>query len=347
MKFNCSNENHFALAEQSGDNSVLYCVSNEGNTAKLELSEKITGLSFIDEKLYCVAHVRNKDSYGEKTVLHTFDTQLNELSLEELTEDYRYRRLSAMAGELLYILDFETGSTNLEGDSRSFDMVSQLNFTKINIKTGERNEWDLDDWNDEECSNALADLTDGYVTDIEAVHVFDGQLMLECMVYNPDCVIETDDPDYNEDEMSDSDYVEWHSFPETICANIKEKELTDVYCFYSEFTNPDKYKLPFSGPEQQILNAVTLGHRTYLATDFNFYCIATSDQKYAAECWYRMGYNPDDELNPKYEKYRYFYGWNDKLVFEVRQDSKIVGFRICPAAFKEPSEQEWAEVKLG
>lgn len=71
-------------------------------------------------------------------------------------------------------MDFETGSTNLEGDSRSFDEVSQLNFTKINIKTGERNEWDLDDWNDEECSNALADLTDGYVTDIEAVHVLTG-----------------------------------------------------------------------------------------------------------------------------------------------------------------------------
>ena len=171
--------------------------------------------------------------------------------------------------------------------------------------------------------------------------------MLECMVYNPDCVIETDDPDYNEDEKSDFDYVEWHSFPETICANIKEKELTDVYCFYSEFTNPDKYKLPFGGPEQQILNAVTLGQRTYLATDFNFYCIATSNQKYAVECWYRMGYNPDDELKIKYEKYRYFYGWNDKLIFEVREGSKIVGFRICPAVFKEPSEQKWTEVKLG
>ena len=347
MKFNCSNENHFALAEQGLDNSVLYCISNKGNTAKMELSEKIMGLSFLDEKLYCVAHVRNKDSYAEKIVLHTFDTQLNELSLEELTEDYQYNRLSAMAGELLYILDFENGSTSLEVDSKSFDVVSRLNFTKINIKTGERNEWDLDDWNDAECSHALVDLISGYVTDIEAVHVFEGQLMLECMVYNPDCVIETDDPDYNEDEKSDFDYVEWHSFPETICANIKEKELTDVYCFYSEFTNPDKYKLPFGGPEQQILNAVTLGQRTYLATDFNFYCIATSNQKYAVECWYRMGYNPDDELKTKYEKYRYFYGWNDKLIFEVREGSKIVGFRICPAVFKEPSEQKWTEVKLG
>lgn len=347
MKFNCSNENHFALAEQGLDNSVLYCISNKGNTAKMELSEKIMGLSLLDEKLYCVAHVRNKDSYAEKIVLHTFDTQLNELSLEELTEDYQYNRLSAMAGELLYILDFENGSTSLEVDSKSFDVVSRLNFTKINIKTGERNEWDLDDWNDAECSNALVDLISGYVTDIEAVHVFEGQLMLECMVYNPDCVIETDDPDYNEDEKSDFDYVEWHSFPETICANIKEKELTDVYCFYSEFTNPDKYKLPFGGPEQQILNAVTLGQRTYLATDFNFYCIATSNQKYAVECWYRMGYNPDDELKTKYEKYRYFYGWNDKLIFEVREGSKIVGFRICPAVFKEPSEQKWTEVKLG
>lgn len=40
-------------------------------------------------------------------------------------------------------------------------------------------------------------------------------------------------------------------------------------------------------------------------------------------------------------------GWNDKLIFEVREGSKIVGFRIYPAAFKEPSEQEWTEVKLG
>lgn len=347
MKFNCSNENHFALAEQGLDNSVLYCVSNKGTTAKLELPEKIMGLSFVGEKLYCVAHVRNKDSYAEKIVLHTFDTQLNELSHEELTEDYRNDRLSAMAGELLYILNFENGSTIFEGDSRSFDVVDRLNFKKINIKTGERNEWDLDDWNDAECSNALADLTGGYVTDIEAVYAFEGQLMLECMVYNPDCVVETDNPDYNEDEMSASDYVEWHSYPETICADIEEKKLKNVCRFYSEFADSNKYKLPFGGPEQTILNAVTLGHRTYLATDSNFYCIATSNQKYAAECWYRMGYNPDDELNPKYEKYRYFYGWNDKLVFEVRQDSKIVGFRICPAAFTEPSEQEWAEVKLG
>ena len=97
------------------------------------------GLSFVGEKLYCVAHVRNQDSYAEKIVLHTFDTQLNELSREELMEDYQHHRLSAMSGELLYILDFKNDAS-LEVDSRSFDVVDRLNFKKINIKTGERNE---------------------------------------------------------------------------------------------------------------------------------------------------------------------------------------------------------------
>ena len=47
--------------------------------------------------------------------------------------------------------------------------------------------------------------------------------MLECRVFEPDSVIEPDAP-----RLDNDDYMEYHSFPSTVCVDLDTKELSYV-----------------------------------------------------------------------------------------------------------------------
>lgn len=349
MKLHTSNETCFVLAEtglrKHGFYTTLRCVSKDGAVVTRELPGNVTGLLLRGNKLLCLAEQREK-RYKERIVLYTFDTKLQELSSEMLA-DGSYGLRSAMDAEYIYILDTDTTGVDLGDDPRSCDEVCMLAFTKISIATGERTEWVLDDAEENMCHDALIDLTNGYVTGVDALHAFDGKLMLTCSVYEPGSEIESDDPDFDENALDDSDYVERHSFPETICADVDAQKLSSVHSFYSE---AQELGLKHAGAlhDESILNMVSAGTRTYVATERRFLCVDSRDGKCLVTSWHRMGMGRDGEDAPHRisELYRHFYLWGNELIFENRKGGKLTGFRICLAQFEEPKAEMWRVVEL-
>lgn len=345
MKLHTSNEAHFVLADVGGERSTLYCLSKGGTLAAHELPEKVTGLLLRGEELLCLAESRS-ERHTTAIVLHGFDLDLRELSRRMLADAHGL--LSAMDGEHIYILGTDTAGVDFGDSRRTCSRVCTLAFTRISIETGERTAWTLDDSeNDDACSKALEELTDGYVTAVDALRVFDGKPMLLCSVYDPDSVAESDDPNFDENELSDSDYVELHSFAETICADVEQRALTFVHRFYSEFP-AFQCAFPAWAREETVLNALSMGSKTYVATARWFYCIDSRQGQYLVNAWGRVGLVGDDEDAPDdvSEQYRDFYAWGNELIFESRNGEKLTGFRVCPAQSEEPGAAAWRTVAV-
>lgn len=345
MKLHTSNEHCFATVETARDKSTLYCFSDCADTAAVrELPGKVTGIVFHGDKLLCIAQYREADTCAEYLILHAFDTALHELSSKKLTGG-EHHLFSALDATAAYILHTSIGSTTLtEDDGRWFDVLMGMAFTKIDISTGERAEWELDDDSDNACSDALARLTDGYVTRVNSLCAHEGQLVLSCNVYDPDSLIETDDPDFDESTLDDGDYVEWHSFESDFVVRFEERQLSaPPAVFYSEMPC---YSLMEAGWKYKILNVVSLGTKTYVATDVHILCIDSWTGGLAVSRWNNKGiYHKDEEYDDP-EEYRCFYAWGEKLVFETRKDGKLLGFRACPAVFDEPDAQAWTYIRL-
>ena len=116
-----------------------------------------------------------------------------------------------------------------QGVSRSFDVVVTLSFSRRNLKTCESTEWTLDDIeNDNECSGTLEKIMLGFVTGVNSISASGGKLLLECDVFEMDGFEKTDYPDFDENNWSDSDYVEWNTTEKKICVDLDAKELSYV-----------------------------------------------------------------------------------------------------------------------
>lgn len=187
-----------------------------------------------DERVLCLVHYAGHPLVEEqKVVLHTFDMELRGLSEEVLATSPDGWFQACMDDTYIYIL--HTGETTMFFEdaseiSRSVDVVAEMTFTRINRKTGERTEWRLDDLErDNECTKALkAAIGEEIVTSINALCVFDGKLVFECDIFDLDSTIETDDPDFDEDELEDSDYVAVRSDKVAICADLDAKTFSKV-----------------------------------------------------------------------------------------------------------------------
>lgn len=349
MKLHTSNETYFVLAEtglrKHSFYTTLRCVSKDGTVVTRELPGHVTGLLLRGDKLLCLAEQQEK-RYKESIVLYAFDTKLRELSSEMLA-DSSYGLRSAMDAEYIYILGTDTASVDFVGDSRSCDEVCRLAFIKINIATGERMEWTLEDADDNICHDTLIDLTNGYVTGVTEIHAFDGKILFTCDVYDPDSVVESDNPDFDENALDDGNYVERHSFPETICADVDARELSSIDGFDSNI-GEFHLKRSLASQDVRILNLVSTGTKTYIATERRFLCVDSRDGKCLVTSWHRMGMGRDGEDAPHRisELYRYFYPWGDELIFENRNEGKLTSFRICLAQYEEPKAEMWRVVEL-
>lgn len=213
--------------------AMLRCVADGNLIAEQKfLDADVQEIRIEDERVlflvkYCSTYMG--DNY--EVVLQTFDMELHELSYEVL-ESARIGFFSACMDETsVYIVHSDTARIDVDdnGISRSIDAVVELTFIKIDRKTGERVEWKLNDLKrNAECTKALEQVVGSgyYVTFINSLCLLDGKLVFECDVFDPNSTVETDDPDFDEKELSDFDYVEWHSFPETIHVDLDAKTLS-------------------------------------------------------------------------------------------------------------------------
>lgn len=213
-------------------NSLLRCIADDTLVAAREIPGYIDEITADDGQVFCLVQHRS-DLLGDdnRVVLQTFNWELHELSSDILESNPNGWFLSCMDMSYIYILRYGTASSGADfgGKSVDFDMVAEMTFIKINRKTGERIEWTLDDLeNNDGCSRALENVVNGYVAGISKIHAANGKLIFECDVFEPDSEIECDDPDFDENELSEADYVEYHSFPYTICADLDAKELSYV-----------------------------------------------------------------------------------------------------------------------
>lgn len=224
-------------ATMSENGSTLHCFANGELVAEREIQGEITGMVVDRETLYCTIEYDVQAEYKNgEILLHSFKTciaklQTFNMKLEEISstleaEEQYGNLLSCIDKSSVYTLCWVTGSTEI-GDI-SYDEVTNLAFRRHDFN-GQLVEWTLDDFkNDNECSKMLEAVTSGYVTKINRVLALGGKLLFDCDVFDPDSVIETDDPDFDENELSDLDYVELHSFTYTICADLDKKELSVV-----------------------------------------------------------------------------------------------------------------------
>lgn len=232
MGLHCFHENHFVMAESSVHTSTLYSISTDGRAAKYTLAENILAMGMYGEKLLCISQLRNKKAMRNSVILHTFDMDLHEISQEVLIEDqiWHYFYLAAMNTDSIFILQYQTNSISLEECRGYFDEIIELLVTQIDLATGVQQVFDCSDFvkNSEWLGNYLHDLACGFVTGVNSMHISDGRLMLECDVYYPDCEIETNDPDFDESELDDFEYVEWHTFPDMLCVDVNDKTITSA-----------------------------------------------------------------------------------------------------------------------
>lgn len=233
MEFCCSYENYLVKEIVNIGGSVLQLFSNGAFVAECKFPEEIRGIALSDERLFCLIQYFAKEVGDEnKVVLHTFDMELHELSRETLESNPNGGFCSCMDMSYIYILHYNTAWMGMDCGGRSLDLdvVAEITFLKISRKTGERTEWKLNDFEDDSaCSLALEKVAgSGLVTSIYALSILDGRLIFKCDVFDPDSVIENDDPDFGENELSEADYVEYHSFPYTICVDLDAKELSYV-----------------------------------------------------------------------------------------------------------------------
>lgn len=224
-------------ATTSENGFTLHCFANGELVAEREIQGEITGMVIDRETLYCTIEYDVQAEYKNgEILLHSFKTHIAKLQtfnmkLEEISstleaEEQYGRLLSCMDKSSVYTLHWDTGSTKI--DNISYDEIVSLVFKRhdFNCRVVE---WTLDDFkNDNECSEMLEAVTSGYVTKINRVFASGGKLLFDCDVFDPSSVIEMDDPEFDENELSDSDYVEFHSFPCTICADLDKKELSYV-----------------------------------------------------------------------------------------------------------------------
>lgn len=343
MKLHASNETCFALAESGYRSHKLYCISKYGTVAAHELPGHVTGLLLHGDKLLCLAEHQEK-KYEESIVLHTFDTKLQEISSKRLADGFQSFQ-SAMDSEYIYILGTDTASVDFGGDMRSCDEVCALAFIKINIATGERMEWTLEDADDNICHDTLIDLTNGYVTGVTEIHAFDGKILFTCDVYDPGSEIVCDDSDFDENELDDCDYVEWHSFPEMFCADVDAQKFSSIDGFDSNI-GEFHLKRSLTSHNERILNLVSTGTKTYIATEHRFLCMDARNRNSLVMQWYHMGLDPAAGKAKLSEQYRHFYVWGDELIFENRNKGTLTGFRLCPAQLDEPKAAAWRTIEL-
>lgn len=241
MEFCVNNAAYSITAIADTNGFTLRSLANGVLVAERQLPGTITGMTLDDNTLFCVVEydAEAEYRYGEK-VLHSFDTRVVQLQtynmkLEELSSSFETHSvcqhlLSCMDKSAVYTVQWDVGSTgieNSEGVFRPFDVVGALIFSRHDLKRGNLTTWKLNDFeNDNECSEMLEQAVNGYVTGISKIHSAEGKLIFECDVFEPDSVIENDDPDFDENELSEADYVEYHSFPYTICADLDAKELS-------------------------------------------------------------------------------------------------------------------------
>ena len=242
MEFNVTDGAYSITATAERDSFTLRSCANGTLTAERTLPGALTGMTLDGETLLCSVEYDARAEYKYDTrVLHSFTTRVVQMyrfnmKLEELSCYCETRRvcqhiLSCMDESSVYTVDWDAVSTGIEdrdGVFRPFDEISKLIFRQHNFKNCTLTEWTLEDSIDNVCSKALEETVNGYVTGIRRIFASKGKLMLECDAFDPDSIIETDDPESDVSEMDDRDYVEYHSFLNTICVDLDAKELSYV-----------------------------------------------------------------------------------------------------------------------
>lgn len=234
MNFCVTNDVYSITATAETDSFTLRSCANGTLVAERKMPGTITGMTLDGETLFCVVEEKEEEGYRRDTIVqvYTFNMKLEELSHCLEAEQYGYLLLSCMDESSVYTVTWNTGSTAMQdeaGVSRSFDVVVTLSFSRRNLKTCESTKWTLDDIeNDNECSETLEKIMSGFVTGINSISVPDGKLLLECDVFEMDRFEKPDDPDFDENNWSDSDYVEWNTTEEKICVDLDAKELSYV-----------------------------------------------------------------------------------------------------------------------
>ena len=234
MEFTATNGVYSITATAERDSFTLRSCANGALTAERTLPGALTGMTLDGETLFCVIEEEEREGYRCETIAQvcTFNMRLEELSRCIEAEQYWHQLLSCMDESSVYTVMWNTGSTAMQdeaGASRSFDVVVTLYFSRRNLKTCELTKWTLDDIkNDNECSEALEETVDGFVTGIRRISASDGKLLLECDVFEMDRFEKPDDPDFDENNWSDSDYEEWNTIEEKICVDLDAKELSYV-----------------------------------------------------------------------------------------------------------------------
>lgn len=230
MDFCVTNDVYTITATAEIDGFTLRSCANGTLVAERKAPGTIRGMALDGETLRCVV----EEEHRRDTIvqMYTFNMKLEELSRCLEAEQYWYLLLSCMDESSVYIVQWGTASTEMDdktGVPRLFDVVTALGFARHNYRTGERVEWILDDFkNDNECYEALEKIMSGFVTGISSISVSDGKLLLECDVFEMDRFEKPDDPDFDENNWSDSDYEEWNTTEEKICVDLDAKELSYV-----------------------------------------------------------------------------------------------------------------------
>lgn len=234
MEFSVTNGAYSITATAERDSFTLRSCADGTLVAERKMPGTITGMALDGETLFCVIEEEEQEGYRCETIaqMYTFNMRLEELSRCIEAEQYWHHLLSCMDESSVYTVQWGTASTGMEDEAgvhRSFDVITALGFARHNYRTGERVEWTLDDFkNDNECYEALEKIISGFVTDINSISASDGKLLLECDVFEMDRFEKPDDPDFDENNWSDSDYVEWNTTEEKICADLDAKELSYV-----------------------------------------------------------------------------------------------------------------------
>lgn len=234
MKLHTSNETHSAFAEtdlkEHGWCTTLRCVAKDEASAVCELPGHVRGLLLHGDRLLCLMEQDAPEGKkGKNIVLYAFDMLLKELSREVLAGG-SYGFHSTMDAEYIYILDKEKASTTLPNDTGWHDFICELRFTRINIETGARTEWALEDGEENTCYHTLFELAGGEITDIDEIRAFEGKFILSCSVFDSDSEVETenDEPALDGSRLNGNGYVECHSFSETICADVDAQKLSTL-----------------------------------------------------------------------------------------------------------------------
>ena len=238
MEFCVTNTVCTITATTEVNNFTLRSCANGNLIAEHKFPGMLTGMALDGETLLCAVEYDAQAEYKYDTkVLHSFTTRVVQMytfnmKLEELscgfeTHSVCQHLFSCMDKSAVYTVQWDVGSTGIEDDNgifRPFDEIGTLIFSRHDLKTCKLTTWKLDNFeNDNECSEALEKVISGYVTGINRISVSDGKLMLVCNVFEPDSVIEPDDP-----KLDNDDYVEYHSFPSTVCVDLDTKDLLCV-----------------------------------------------------------------------------------------------------------------------